>query len=218
MFDDRRDAGTQLAARLADRGVEADVVLGIPRGGLPVARAVAAELDAPLDIVVAKKLGAPGNPEFAIGAAASDGSVYLNDEVIERLGVDEGYIEEERATAAETATAKAENYREGEPIPLEGKAVVVVDDGVATGATAIACLRMVRRADASHVVLAVPVGSPRTVDDLEAEADEVVVVDAPARFSAVGQFYRDFSQVTDDEARSILREFGADAGGQSPDG
>lgn len=205
MFDDRTDAGDRLASELEARGLEADVVLGIPRGALPVARPVADALDADLDVVVARKMGAPNNPELAVGAVASDGSVWYNDDLIDRLGVSESYLESVREEEAENARNKADRYRD-EPglADLEGKRVVVVDDGVATGATATACLRQVRGAGADSVVLAVPVGSPRSIEDLEAEADEVIALETPADFRAVGQFYRVFDQVTDEEAMAYL--------------
>ncbi|MDG5760997.1 phosphoribosyltransferase family protein [Natronococcus sp. A-GB1] len=207
MFANRSDAGDRLAAELEDRRIEADVVLGIPRGALPVARPVADALEADLDVVVARKLGAPSNPELAIGAVASDGSVWLNDDLVERLGVSESYLADVREREATNAREKADRYRGGEPLPeLAGKRVVVVDDGVATGATAIACLRQVREAGAERVVLAVPVGSPESVADLESEADEVIALVAPGNFRAVGQFYREFGQVTDEEAVGYLEE------------
>ncbi|MGZ0746292.1 phosphoribosyltransferase [Haloparvum sp. AD34] len=205
MFQDRTDAGQQLADVLRERDLDADLVLGIPRGALPVARPVADALDVPLDIVVAKKMSAPENPEFAIGAAASDGSVYLDDETIERLGVDSEYIERERERAAETAREKVETYRQGDPPDVAGKTIVVVDDGVATGATMTACLRQLRAQDARRLVVGVPVGSPRSLAELEAEADEVVALDEPEGFRAVGQFYREFGQVSDEEAIAYLR-------------
>ncbi|ARS88857.1 phosphoribosyltransferase [Natrarchaeobaculum aegyptiacum] len=205
MFDDRTDAGERLAAELERRGLAADVVLGIPRGALPVAAPVAEALEADLDVVVARKLGAPGNPELAIGAVASDGSVWYNDDLVDRLGVSEGYLEEIREEEAENAREKAERYRGGPGVAdLAGKRVVVVDDGVATGATARACLRQVREADAESVTLAVPVGSPDSMATLEAEADEVIALQTPADFRAVGQFYRTFGQVSDEEAVTYL--------------
>ncbi|WP_126661773.1 phosphoribosyltransferase [Haloterrigena salifodinae] len=207
MFNDRTDAGERLAAKLESRGLEADVVLGIPRGALPVARPVADALDADLDVVVARKMGAPGNPELAIGAVASDGSVWYNDDLLERLGVSEGYLEEIREEEAENAADKADRYRprDRSGLPdLEGKRAVVVDDGVATGATATACLRQVQDSGAEYVALAVPVGSPRGVADLEREADEVIALETPESFRAVGQFYREFGQVTDEEAMAYL--------------
>ena len=213
MFDDRTDAGRRLAALLVERGVEADAVLAIPRGGLPAGRAVADALGAPLDVVVAKKVGAPGNPELALGAAASDGTVWLNDDLIDRLDVDDDYLdretERERDAAAETETT----YREGRPpLDLAGARVVVADDGAATGATAMACLRRAAAAGAAHVTLALPVAPPDTVTALRGEADEVLVVEAPERFGSVGRFYRNFDQVTDEEARSYLADDRRDKG------
>ena len=207
MFQDRTDAGERLGAELSRRGVEADVVLGIPRGGLPVARPVAEELGADVDVVVASKIGAPGNPELAIGAVSSDGSVWLNDALVHRLGVPETYIDAQREEEAAYARGKAERYRNGEYVPdLEGERVVVVDDGVATGATARACLRQVDEAGAERVVLAVPVGSPDSVAEIESEADDVVALETPTDFGAVGQFYREFGQVSDEKAMGYLED------------
>ena len=205
MFRDRTDAGRRLAELLVERGVEADVVLGIPRGGLPVARPVADALDAPLDVVVASKIGAPHNPELAVGAVASDGSLWRNDALVDRLGVDEAYLSRERERESEAAREKLERYRgEREPPDLEGKRVVVVDDGLATGATTVAALRQVRAAGADRVLLAVPVGSPDSVERVRAEADEVICAETPPNFSAVGQFYDRFDQVSDEEAMAYL--------------
>lgn len=205
MFQDRHDAGQQLADLVAERVPDPDLVLGIPRGGLPVARPVAERLNVPLDIVAAKKMGMPGNPEFAIGAAASDGSAWVDDDVVERYDIDEEYIENERERAAETAQEKIETYREGREEPeMAGRTVLIVDDGVATGATARACLREVTDAGAERVILAVPVGPSESLADLEREADQVVVVEEPERFGAVGAHYREFGQVSDEEAADFL--------------
>lgn len=201
MFSNRTEAGKRLAERLREEGVEADVVLAIPRGGLPVARPVADALDAPLDVIVARKLGAPGNPELAIGAVADDGTLWLNDNV-NRLGVSDDYVEAERAHQHEQAREKAATYRQG--VDLADKVVVVVDDGVATGATTAACLRRVRDAGAKRVVLAVPVGPPDALGWLREEADVVVALSEPRSFGAVGAHYRDFSQVSDAEALAFL--------------
>ncbi|MBZ6496342.1 phosphoribosyltransferase [Natrinema longum] len=207
MFEDRTDAGERLAAALEDRDLEADIVFGIPRGALPVARPVADALDATLDVVVARKVGAPTNPEVALGAVASDGSVWYNDELIDRLNVSESVLEEIRAAEAENARQKADRYRDGTGMPdLRGRRVVVVDDGVATGATATACLRQVREAGAERIVLAVPVGSPRSIEALEGEADAVIALETPADFRAVGQYYRDFGQVSDEAALEYLTQ------------
>ena len=206
MFADRTDAGRQLATDLHEQGVVADLVLAIPRGGLPIGRAVADAFDVPLDVVVASKLGAPHNPELAIGAVAGDGSRWVNDDLVARLGVSEHYLDSQSEVEAEAAREKVESYRGGDPVPdVTGKRVVVVDDGVATGATAIAVLRQVQGAGADHVVFAVPVGPSDAFERLRGEADEVVILDTPGYFGAVGSFYRDFSQVSDAEAIEYLR-------------
>ncbi|MFB6133517.1 MAG: phosphoribosyltransferase [Halanaeroarchaeum sp.] len=206
MFQDRESAGERLAAALRDHDVAVDVVLGIPRGGLPAARAVADEFDVPIDVVAAKKLGAPNNPELAIGAAAADGSVWLNGDLIDRIGVSERYVETEREKAASVAAEKEETYREGRDAPdLNGAAVAIVDDGFATGATIRAAIRAVANAGAARIVVGVPVGPSDTAAELEDEADEVIVVEEPAGFGAIGAHYRDFSQVSDEEAMTYLR-------------
>jgi len=205
MFQNREDAGERLADLLVDRGVEADLVLGIPRGALPVARPVADRLGAELDVIVARKMGAPHNEELAIGAVSSDGSVWRNDDLIGRLGVDDAYVEREAERTAESAREKLETYRGTADSPdVSDRSVVVVDDGVATGATARACLRQVRDGGAERVVLAVPVGSPDSLSALEPFADDVYAVEEPAGFRAVGQYYHDFGQVSDAEARRYL--------------
>lgn len=204
-FDDRAAAGSELADRLETEGIDPDLVLGIPRGGLPVAAPVADRFDVPLDVVVASKLGAPHNEELAIGAVAGDGSLWLNEELVDRLSVEEEYIERTKQREAEVARQKVADYRGGDPIAnLEGRTVVLVDDGVATGATAIACLRQLQAADADRVVLAVPVAPAEAIQTLEADADEVIVLETPTPFVAVGNHYRQFDQVTDEEAIEYL--------------
>lgn len=204
-FADRADAGRRLARELVDRGVDADLVVAIPRGGLPLGRAVADALDAPLDVVVASKIGAPDNPEFAIGAAASDGTVWLDEGTIERLGVPADYVRRERDREIEAAREKARRYRDDGTSPdPAGASVVVVDDGAATGSTAIAALRLLREQGAERVVLAIPVAPPDTVRRLEDEADAVVCLRTPRPFGAVGAFYDRFDQVSDAEAIAYL--------------
>jgi predicted phosphoribosyltransferase len=205
MFKNRTDAGQQLADVLHDHDIEADIVLAIPRGGLPVGRVVADSLGVPLDIVSARKLGAPGNPELAIGAVASDATVWLNQSMIRDLGVEDAYIHEQIEHEREAALAKIERYRgDRPPLELRGKTVLVIDDGVATGATTIACIRQIKNADAERVILAVPVAPPNTVERLYAEADEVISVVTPSYFGAVGQFYESFDQVSDEQAKAYL--------------
>jgi putative phosphoribosyl transferase len=204
-FTDRTDGGQQLGAELADRGVTGDIVLAIPRGGLPLGREVADALDLPLDIVVAQKMGAPHNEEYAIGAVASDGSVWLNESAISSLDVSEVYIEGQREETAAAAREKADRYRSEEgPPELSEKTVIIVDDGIATGATARACLEQVENEDAARSMLAVPVGSPRTLGGLRENADEIVCLETPTDFRAVGQFYDRFGQVEDEEAMTYL--------------
>jgi len=204
-FQDRTDAGPQLGAAIRDRGIDADIVLAIPRGGLPLGRAVADAVDAPLDVIVAKKIGAPGNPEYAIGAVASDGSVWRNETAIAHTTADDQYFEAERETIAAAAQAKADRYRGTRPPPdLAGKTVVIVDDGVATGSTMRACLEMLTAADTARIVVAIPVGPPDTVAALERVADDVICLSTPSSFMGVGQFYDRFDQVTDAEAMTYL--------------
>lgn len=206
MFENRTDAGRRLADLLADRAGRVDLVLAIPRGGLPVGRVVADRLGAPLDVVAARKLGAPSNPELAIGAVASDGTVWLNEPLIERVGTSEEYVEERIDRERAVAREKVERYRAGRPpLELAEKTVLLVDDGVATGATTIACLRQLERAGAGRVILAVPVAPPEAVERLRAEADEVICVETPPHFGSVGRFYESFEQVSDEEARAYLR-------------
>jgi len=205
MFRDRRDAGRQVAELLEGHDIEPDMVLAVPRGGLPLGRAVADALGVPLDVVVARKIPAPGNPELAIGAVAADGTVWLNDGHVTGLGVDESYLEETTEREREAAARKLARYRGDRPAPdLAGKGVAIVDDGLATGATVRACVRQVQDAGAARVVVAVPVGPPDTVEQLREEADEVVCVETPPHFGAVGQFYDSFPQVSDEEAMGYL--------------
>ena len=206
MFKDRTDAGRQLATVLEQHDVEADLVLAIPRGGLPVGRAVADRLDVPLDIVAARKIGAPGNPELAVGAVASDGTVWLNEALIEELGVGNDYIDEQTDHEREAAVRKVQRYRDDRPpLELTGKTVLVVDDGIATGATTIACVRQLRNADVDRVIVAVPVAPPEVVERLRSEADAVICAETPTYFGAVGRFYDSFEQVSDEQAKTYLQ-------------
>lgn len=204
-FADRTDAGARLGTLLAERDVEADLVLAIPRGGLPVGRAVADSLSVPLDVIVARKIGAPENAELAIGSVGADGSVWRNEDLIARLAVSDQYVEKAATREERAAREKRDRYRgDREPLDLTERVVLLVDDGIATGATTVACIRQARAAGADRVVVAVPVAPPEAVSDLRAEADDVIAVARPANFGAVGQFYRSFEQVSDEEAMSYL--------------
>jgi len=206
-FADRRDAGRRLGERLAHLALLRPIVVGLPRGGVIVAAQVAAGLGAPLDLLVVRKLGAPQQPELALGAIAEGGSRVLNADVVEATWI--GEAELARLTAREQAALADEvtRYRRGRP-PLEvaDRVVVVVDDGLATGATARAAIQALRGRGAQRIVLAVPVAPADTVRAFEAIADEVVVLDVPRPFLAVGSAYGDFSAATDEEVLAALDE------------
>jgi putative phosphoribosyl transferase len=197
VFADRRDAGEQLAASLAHLAGEDVVVLGIPRGGVEVAFIVAGALGVPLDVVIPRKIGAPGNPELGLGAVAGEVEV-LDERLVGMLGVSDEYLRGEIEMQRQEIARRSAVYRGDRPeVSLEGKIAVVVDDGVATGGTAAAAVRWARARGASRVVLAVPVAPAEAVWRLSKEADEVRVLAQPEPFYAVGQWYRDFPQVED---------------------
>lgn len=207
-FDDRVAAGRALGEALRGRWTgEPPVVLGLPRGGVPVAAGVAAALSAPLDVIVVRKLGVPGQPELAMGAVAGGGVQVLNPSVIRELAIPDDEVE--RVTAAEQAeVARRERaFRGDRPhLVLRDRDVVLVDDGLATGATMRAAVNAVRVAGPARVVVAVPVASAEARDLVAALADEVVCLFVPAGFGAVGLHYRDFRQTTDDEVRRRLNQ------------
>jgi putative phosphoribosyl transferase len=204
IFADRIDAGERLAKGLAHLAGSECVVLAIPRGGVIVGEVIARELGAPLDVVVPRKIGAPGNPELAIGAVAP-GIRVLDPRMVGALGVTDRYLEREMAEQEAEIERRQRAYRGGRPPrPVEGRVAIVVDDGVATGSTAVAALRWARARGAERVVLAVPVAPPQSLERLRAEADGVVVLETPQPFLAVGEWYRDFDQTTDEQVVSAL--------------
>jgi predicted phosphoribosyltransferase len=204
IFADRLDAGERLAKGLAHLAGSDCVVLAIPRGGVIVGEVIARELGAPLDVVVPRKIGAPGNPELAIGAVAP-GIRVLDPRMVGALGVTDRYLDREIAEQEAEIERRQRAYRGGRPPqPVKGRVAIVVDDGVATGSTAVAALRWARARGAERVVLAVPVAPPQSLERLRAEADEVVVLETPQPFLAVGEWYRDFDQTTDEQVVSAL--------------
>jgi putative phosphoribosyl transferase len=213
LFADRRDAGKALAAAVArDLGEgpasEGPLVLAIPRGGVPIGRDVAAAVDGDLDLVVPRKIGAEGNPEYAIGAVMHDGTHYLNPEALRITGATADYIEAEKAKEMREAARRLEAYRGGREEPvLSRRAVIVVDDGIATGATMLVALRWVKSRGALIAVAAAPVAPPSTVAELWKEADRVVCPLTPDPFYAIGEFYEKFGQVSDDEVKAILQDY-----------
>lgn len=207
-FDDRRAAGRALAGLLQRYGDRHDVlVLALPRGGVPVAFEVARALGAPLDLFLVRKLGTPGHRELAMGAIASGGVRVLNDDVVRWYGITADDIETVAREEQRELERREAAYREGrEPVPVEGRTVILIDDGLATGSTMRAAVQAIRLRNPARVVVAVPVGAPQTCEELSAIADEVVCTRTPEPFAAVGQWYLDFDQTSDEEVRQLLRE------------
>jgi len=205
-FRDRREAGQLLAEKLDFlKGKKDVIVLGIPRGGVVVAYEVAQALGVPLDVYITRKIGAPHNPELAIGAVASDGGIVLDHDLIRQLGVPENYVEKETERQRQEIERRAREYRgDRPPLELAGKTVVVIDDGVATGATTMATLRALKKQKPQELILAIPVGPPETVKELSKEADRVVCLSTPRLFWAVGAFYTVFDQTPDEEVKQLL--------------
>jgi putative phosphoribosyl transferase len=204
-FANRCDAGRQLAVRLREHQAGHPVVLGLPRGGVPVAYEVARDLEAPLDVVVTRKIGAPAHQELAIGAVAP-GATYLANDTISVLGVHQRYLERAIADEREEVAERSQLYRVGSSeISVDGRPVILVDDGIATGATMIAAIESVRKRGAAHVIVAAPVCASETAHRLGRLADELICLEIPADFIAVGMWYRDFSPTTDDEVIALLR-------------
>jgi len=207
LFRDRRDAGDALAERLERYRGHNALVLGLPRGGVVVAAQVARWLDAELDVVVARKLPSPISPELGIGAVTANGGRFLNEDVLAAFNVSEAYIEAASAGQRAEALRREADLRGQRPAPsIAGRVVILVDDGLATGATMRAAVRSVQQHRPRRLVVAVPVGAPESCAALRGEVDEVVCLHEPRDFGAVGRFYGDFSQTEDEEVRMLLAE------------
>jgi putative phosphoribosyl transferase len=205
-FRDRRDAGRVLAQELVSyRGQENLLVLGLARGGVPVGWEVAASLRAPLDVFLVRKLGVPQWQELAMGALAMGGGIVVNDNLVKNLGISDEQLQATIQRETDELNRRESAYRGGRPpVSMEDRAVILVDDGIATGASMLAAVRAARAAKPAQLVVAVPVGPPSACRELASEADEVVCATMPAGFEAVGQVFEDFHQVTDDEVRELL--------------
>jgi putative phosphoribosyl transferase len=214
-YRDRRHAGSVLAQRLGQLKGTHPVVLALPRGGVPVAFEVARALDAPLDVFVVRKLGLPGHPEYAMGAIASGGVRVLNDEVVTLYRIPDAVIEAIAHDERVELERRECSYRDGRPpLDVRARTVILIDDGLATGSTMKAAVQAVRAIGPGRIVVAVPVGSPETCRDFADIADEIVCARTPDHFAAVGQWYDDFRQTTDEEVRELLRAAASEPAGR----
>lgn len=206
-FRDRTQVGQLLADKLSGMNFKNPIVLAIPRGGVPVAREIAVRINAPLDLIITRKIGFPGEPEFAIGAVTQEGQIIADRQNIRDMGIPEEYLKEEAARQTEEIRDRLERYRGNKPYPdLKGKDVIIVDDGIATGNTVLAAIDSVRGRGPASIVLAVGVAPPDTIKRLSEKADAVVCLETPEPFYAIGEFYESFEQVEDEEVKKILNE------------
>ncbi len=206
MFSDRRDAGVQLTSRLKGYKDQVGVlVLALPRGGVATGYEVARYLNVPLDIVIVRKIGFPGQPELAIGAVSETGTVVLNESIISMYGVPKDYIDREISRQKEEISRRVKLYRKGKRLPsLEGKTIILVDDGVATGATIKAAITTLREEKLKKLIVALPVAPPGIADELKQVVDSFICIETPIDFMAVGAYYHDFTQVSDEEVIKLL--------------
>jgi predicted phosphoribosyltransferase len=206
LFRDRREAGRLLAAKLTAYANRSDViVLALPRGGVPVADEVARALGAPLDVFVVRKLGVPGSEELAMGAVATGGVRVLNDQLVNRLGIPDHLIDAVAVREGQELARRERLYRGGRPLlDVRDRTVILVDDGLATGATMHAAIAALRQLHPARIVVAVPTASPETCEEMRAEVDDVICAITPEPFQAVGRWYQDFAQTTDEEVQDLL--------------
>lgn len=206
MFGNRRQAGLELAKHLKEHVAKECVILAIPRGGALVAHAVKEILGCRWDLIIPRKLGAPFNKEIAIGAVTQDGTMLLDEEMVLYLNVSGEYIKEEKNRQIDEIKRRMKLYKgDRKPVPIEGKTVVVIDDGIATGFTVKAAIKSIQKAGATDIIIAVPVAPNDVVEDLLESVDKVVCLDSPYPFYAVGMYYEDFHQTTDNEVIELFR-------------
>jgi len=209
MFKDRKEAGRLLAKALSEYKDKNPVILAIPRGGVVVAYEVAKSLNAPLDLIIPRKISAPDQPELAIGAVTEDGTTILNQDILQYLRVPDDYIKAEVKRQEEEIKRRIQKYLGDKPrVPIKGKIVILIDDGVATGATIRAAIASIRKRKPALIVLAIPVGLIDTIEELRKDADRVICLMTPEPFFAIGQFYENFEQTSDEEVIQILNKFG----------
>lgn len=207
-FKDRTEAGQVLARKLAAYANHEDVVvLALPRGGVPVAFEIATALNVPLDVFLVRKLGVPGQSELAMGAIANGGVRVLNQDIVRSLRLSDAVIDKVAAQEQQELERRERLYRDDRPLPLlHERTVIIVDDGLATGATMRAAIEAIRQQQPARIVVAVPISSPETCRDLAVEVDEIICVETPQRFCSVGLWYEDFPQTTDEEVRALLKQ------------
>jgi len=206
MFIDRRHAGQELGHALHRYAGTNPIVLALPRGGVPIGREIASALDAELDVLIIRKLGAPNNPEFAIGAVGEGGAVVLDEQTVVSMHMDDATLERIVTEARREIDRRVDAYRRGRSLPsLAGRTVIIVDDGLATGSSAAAAVEVIKSLGAEHIVLAVPTGSHQAVTLLRDRCDEVVCLEEPPWFGSVGAQYESFPQVSDEEVLALLR-------------
>jgi putative phosphoribosyl transferase len=206
MFNDRSEGGAQLAVRLKEyKDRQGVIVLALPRGGVATGYEIARSLQVPLDIVIVRKIGFPGQPELGIGAVSETGTVVLNESIISTYGVSKDYIEREISRQKEEISRRVKLYRKGKRLPsLEGKTVILVDDGVATGATMKVAITTLRKEKLKKLIVALPVAPPGVADEIERMVDKFICIETPFDFMAVGSYYHDFTQVSDEEVIDLL--------------
>ena len=207
-FSNREEAGKMLADQLAKyQKIENGIVLGLPRGGVVLAFEVAKKLKLPLDIIVVRKIGAPGDPEFAIGVVDEEGEAFLNKAVLKYYGISQEFVDEQKVAEEREVSRRLKMYRGNRPLlSLKNATVILVDDGIATGFTMMAAVKLVKSKGAQRVIVAVPVAPLGPMATLRREVDEVVVLNFPSMFTAVGEFYQEFPQISDKEVINLLYE------------